>query len=98
MSVAASRCFDQQLAHSPGRDALEVQTRGGCDTGLLRQFHPRLIDQSRGTKRVARISALDARSQPAQLLVGQAEELVESLSFLRWLIHFRPPEPRRRQR
>src|ERR1700688_3804425 len=94
MRVAASRCLDQQLAHRAGRDALEVQTRGGCYTGLLRQFQPRLIDQSRGAQRAARISALDARSQPAQLLVGQAEELVESFSFLRCLIQLSPPEPR----
>src|ERR1700687_1160649 len=92
MRVAPSRCLDQQLAHSAGRDALEMQTRSGCDTGLLRQFQPRLIDQSRGTKRVARISALDARAQPAQFLVGQAEELVESLPFLSCLIHISPPE------
>ncbi len=93
MRVAAPRCLDQQLAHSAGRDALEVQTRGGCDTGLLRQFQPRLIDQSGGTKRVTRISALDARSQAAQFLVGQAEELVESLPFLRGLIDFSFPLP-----
>lgn len=98
MRIAPPRCLDQQLAHSAGRDALEVETRCGCDPGLFRQLQPRLIHQRRGTERVARIPAFNSRRQAPQLLVGQTEELVESLSFRRCLVRFNLPGRRRAPR
>ena len=38
LGMAAAGRFDEQLAHGPGRDSLEVQTRGGAYIGRVGQL------------------------------------------------------------
>jgi len=59
--IAASRCFDQNLAHRAHGDAFEVESRGGGKTRGARQLQPGLVDQSRGAERGAGVAAAHAR-------------------------------------
>jgi len=75
--------FDQQLPHGARSDTFEVKTRHCGKPRRFGQFDPRLVHQGRWTERDSRIAALYRGSQPPQLFIRQAEQVVQGAALLR---------------
>ena len=71
--IAAARGFNQQLAHSAGGDALEMQARGGRDLGRFCELDPGFVDERGGIQSGAGVTAADGGGEAPQLLVSRTK-------------------------
>jgi hypothetical protein len=75
----ASR-IHEHLSHRARSDPLEMQAIGQFESRRGGQLQPRLVDQCRGAHRRGRIVSTDARRQPPELLVRDAEYVIQQPS------------------
>ena len=89
--VAAASRLNQDLAHGPCGDALEVQARGRSDFRRLGHLHPSFIDEGGGIERGAGIAATHAGGEPPQLFVSRTKQVVYGVAVFAGQIQPRGP-------